>query len=76
MLAAVDAAAAGPDSPTTADLPPPPPAGALLLLQHPPVYTLGAGSSLAHLNFDPDAPPLPLHRTERGGEVPPTSLYT
>lgn len=42
---------------------------ALLLLQHPPVLTLGTGSSLAHLRFDPAAPPLPLHRTERGGEA-------
>ena len=44
-------------------------AGHLLLLQHQPVYTLGSGSSLAHLGFDPEDPPLPLHRTERGGEV-------
>lgn len=41
----------------------------LLLLQHPPVYTLGAGSTEAHLRFDPAAPPHPLFRTERGGEV-------
>jgi hypothetical protein len=41
----------------------------LLLLQHHPVYTLGTGSTPAHLRFDPSAPPLPLHRTERGGEV-------
>jgi lipoyl(octanoyl) transferase len=45
------------------------PAGHLLLLQHPPVFTLGSGSSLEHLRFDPAAPPHPLHRTERGGEV-------
>ena len=44
-------------------------AGSLLLLQHPPVYTLGAGSTEGHLKFDPESPPLPLHRTERGGEV-------
>ena len=41
----------------------------LLILQHEPVYTLGTGSSLAHLRFDPAAPPWPLHRTERGGEA-------
>jgi lipoyl(octanoyl) transferase len=51
----------------------------LLLLEHPPVYTLGRGSSLAHLRFDPDRPnfdppkpgepPIELHRVERGGEV-------
>ncbi len=44
-------------------------AGFLLLVQHPPVYTLGSGSSLAHLGFDPASPPHPLFRTERGGEV-------
>lgn len=41
----------------------------VLLLQHPPVYTLGAGSTTDHLKFDPASPPHPLHRTERGGEV-------
>jgi lipoyl(octanoyl) transferase len=50
----------------------------LLLVEHPPVYTLGRGSSLAHLRFDPDRlnvdqspgePPIELHRVERGGEV-------
>jgi lipoyl(octanoyl) transferase len=41
----------------------------LLLLQHPAVYTLGTGSSLAHLRFEPEAAPAPLHRIERGGEV-------
>ena len=41
----------------------------LLLLQHEPCYTLGRGASLAHLGFDPDDPPLPLHRIDRGGEV-------
>ncbi|CAL8468759.1 g8299 [Coccomyxa elongata] len=44
-------------------------AGLLLLVQHPPVYTLGSGSSLNHLGFDPASPPHPLFRTERGGEV-------
>lgn len=46
-----------------------PPRDTLILLQHPSVYTLGAGSSTAHLHFDPESPPHPLHRTERGGEV-------
>ena len=41
----------------------------VLLLQHPAVYTLGAGSTTDHLHFDPESPPHPLHRTERGGEV-------
>ena len=40
-----------------------------LLVRHPPVYTLGAGSSLANLKFDVADPPFPIHRTERGGEV-------
>jgi lipoyl(octanoyl) transferase len=43
--------------------------GTLIVLEHPAVYTLGTGSSLAHLNFDPQASPYELHRTERGGEV-------
>eukprot|EP00850_Spirogloea_muscicola_P008808 SM000048S16520 [mRNA] locus=s48:128822:130305:- [translate_table: standard] len=42
---------------------------AVLLLQHRPVYTLGSGSSLEHLRFDPARPPVELVRTERGGEV-------
>ena len=43
----------------------------LLVLQHTPVYTLGTGSSAAHLRFDASLPPFgaQLHRTERGGEV-------
>ncbi|ABB58383.1 lipoyl(octanoyl) transferase LipB [Synechococcus elongatus] len=41
----------------------------LLLLEHPAVYTLGRGSSLAHLKFDPQHPPAPVYRIERGGEV-------
>ncbi|MGB0562947.1 MAG: lipoyl(octanoyl) transferase LipB [Spirulinaceae cyanobacterium] len=41
----------------------------LLLLEHPPVYTLGTGSTLAHLRFDPNQHAVELHRTERGGEV-------
>jgi hypothetical protein len=43
--------------------------GALILLQHPPTYTLGAGATVDHLRFDASAPPHPLHRVERGGEV-------
>ena len=46
-----------------------PAADELLLLQHPPVYTLGTGSTLANLRFDPGQPPFELHRTERGGEA-------
>jgi lipoate-protein ligase B len=42
---------------------------ALAVLQHEPTFTLGTGSSLEHLNFDPADPPFPLFRTERGGEV-------
>lgn len=47
------------------------PAGpeALVLLQHPPCYTLGRGASEAFLGFDPEDPPAPLHRIDRGGEV-------
>ncbi|XP_042405638.1 octanoyltransferase LIP2p, chloroplastic-like [Zingiber officinale] len=41
----------------------------LLVLQHPPVYTLGTGSSEEHLNFDIQDSPYDVYRTERGGEV-------
>lgn len=41
----------------------------LWLLEHFPVYTLGTGSTLDHLKFDPDRSEVPLYRTERGGEV-------
>lgn len=41
----------------------------LLLLQHPPVYTLGTGSTTDNLKFDPQTHHIPLVRTERGGEV-------
>jgi lipoyl(octanoyl) transferase len=41
----------------------------LILLEHPPVYTLGQGSSLEFLKFDPATSPHALHRIERGGEV-------
>lgn len=47
----------------------PPDWDTVLLLQHPAVYTLGAGSTIDHLHFDPESPPHPVHRTERGGEV-------
>jgi len=43
--------------------------GYAILLQHEPVYTLGEGSTTDNLKFDMDAPPHPIHRTERGGEV-------
>ena len=42
---------------------------AVWLLQHPRCYTLGRGASEAHLLFDPEHPPAPLHRIDRGGEV-------
>lgn len=42
---------------------------ALAILQHPPTYTLGTGSSTDNLKFDIENAPLPVHRTERGGEV-------
>jgi lipoyl(octanoyl) transferase len=41
----------------------------LILLEHPPVYTLGTGASLAHLKFNPEDPRYHLHRIDRGGEV-------
>lgn len=41
----------------------------LFILQHQPVYTLGAGSSEAYLNFDMKNVPFDVYRTERGGEV-------
>ncbi|MBW4661904.1 MAG: lipoyl(octanoyl) transferase LipB [Drouetiella hepatica Uher 2000/2452] len=42
---------------------------ALLLLEHPAVYTLGHGSTLEFLKFDPAHSPHLLYRVERGGEV-------
>lgn len=44
-------------------------ADVLILLEHPPVYTLGQGSSLEFLKFDPAQSSHLLCRTERGGEV-------
>lgn len=41
----------------------------VIVLQHPPVYTLGTGSSEEYLNFDVNNPPYDVFRTERGGEV-------
>ena len=43
--------------------------GSVILLQHPPILTLGAGSTEDNLLFNPQDPPLPLFRTERGGEA-------
>ena len=41
----------------------------VLLLEHHPCYTLGRGASLDFLGFDPERPPHPLFRIDRGGEV-------
>lgn len=41
----------------------------VVVLQHPPVFTLGTGSSEEYLNFDVKNPPYTIYRTERGGEV-------
>ena len=44
----------------------------MLLVEHPPLYTLGKGSTTAHLKFDPNNlahAPYPVVRIERGGEV-------
>jgi lipoyl(octanoyl) transferase len=48
-----------------------PHADSLLVVEHPPVYTLGRGSSVANMKFDPRDPGCPhtVHRVERGGEV-------
>ena len=51
------------DSATGAD------AEAVWLLQRPRCFTLGRGASEDHLLFDPEHPPAPLHRIDRGGEV-------
>lgn len=42
---------------------------ALIILEHPPVYTLGTGSSLEFLKFDHEQTEYELYRVERGGEV-------
>jgi lipoyl(octanoyl) transferase len=42
---------------------------ALIILEHPPVYTLGTGSSLEFLKFDHQQTEYELYRVERGGEV-------
>jgi len=42
---------------------------ALLLVEHPAVYTLGQGSSLEFLKFNPNDLHIECHRIERGGEV-------
>ncbi|HEY9768441.1 MAG TPA: lipoyl(octanoyl) transferase LipB [Coleofasciculaceae cyanobacterium] len=41
----------------------------LILLEHPPVYTLGTGSTVDFLKFDPQTSEFEIHRIERGGEV-------
>jgi lipoyl(octanoyl) transferase len=41
----------------------------LLVLEHPTVYTLGTGSSLEFVKFNPNSLSIPIYRTERGGEV-------
>jgi lipoyl(octanoyl) transferase len=41
----------------------------LVLLEHPPVYTLGTGSNLDFLKFEPQTNEFEVHRIERGGEV-------
>ncbi|KAK1698270.1 hypothetical protein QYE76_014967 [Lolium multiflorum] len=41
----------------------------LIALQHPPVYTLGTGSSEEFLHFDVGDSPYEVHRIDRGGEV-------
>ncbi|GAP94611.1 lipoyl(octanoyl) transferase LipB [Leptolyngbya sp. NIES-2104] len=41
----------------------------LILLEHYPVYTLGHGSDISFLKFDPAQSEYELHRIERGGEV-------
>jgi lipoyl(octanoyl) transferase len=41
----------------------------LILLEHFPVYTLGQGSDLGFLKFDPNQSNHELHCIERGGEV-------
>lgn len=52
---------ANPDSPDLDDV--------LILLEHPPVYTLGQGSTTNFLKFDPTQTNYELVRIERGGEV-------
>jgi lipoyl(octanoyl) transferase len=42
---------------------------ALVILEHPPVYTLGTGSSLEFVKFDREQNEYELYRVERGGEV-------
>ncbi len=41
----------------------------LLMLEHPAVYTLGQGSNLKFLKFNPEDSNIECHRVERGGEV-------
>ena len=70
MAATLEARTAREEAVEAGGRPPPSPlAGSLTLLQHPPVYTLGAGATADHLKFDPEHPPHPLFRVERGGEA-------
>ncbi len=41
----------------------------LILVEHPPVYTLGKGSDLKYIKFDPTQSDFDLVQVERGGEV-------
>ena len=41
----------------------------LILLEHPPVYTLGTGSKVDFIKFDPSSSDVEIYRIERGGEV-------
>lgn len=41
----------------------------IIILQHPPVYTLGTGSTEEFLKFDVNNAPFDIYRVERGGEV-------
>jgi lipoyl(octanoyl) transferase len=41
----------------------------LILLEHPPIYTLGQGSDLGFLKFDPALSTVEVVQIERGGEV-------
>lgn len=41
----------------------------VIVLQHPPVYTLGTGSTEEFLKFDVHNAPFDIYRVERGGEV-------
>ncbi len=42
----------------------------LILLEHPPVYTLGTGSSLEFVKFDLDRANYDIYRIDRGVKLP------